>query len=326
MIARIQQISTLALLITLVSGIAFFWLQGSLIFGLAIPGLVLLGYAIFLAVEFSLSAWLGGGLGADAAGLPRPCCLELVRAWFGEFWRAPVVFCWQQPFRSGKEPDLLIGGANGHRGIVLVHGFVCNRGFWNSWMKVLRHRRIPFVAVNLEPSFGSITMYPRIIDSAARSIEAATGKLPVLVAHSMGGLAVRAWLADCRTARAHRVITIGTPHRGTWLARFGRTMNLVEMRPSSDWMMALERNERGVDGSFFTCFYSNCDNIVFPTLSATLPGADNRHLSATAHVQMAQHPGVMSEVLKWVVPVPEPVDAEPGQFGAVGSRDGQLRR
>jgi hypothetical protein len=37
-----------------------------------------------------------------------------------------------------------------------------------------------------------------------------------------------------------------------------------------------------------------------PTRHATLPGADNRHLPATPHVQMAYHPAVVAEVLRLV--------------------------
>ena len=192
-------------------------------------------------------------------------------------------------------------------------------------MKVLRRRGIPFIAVNLEPPFGSITTYATFIDEAARSLEAATGTLPVVVAHSMGGLAVRTWLADCGTTRIHRVITIGTPHRGTWLARFGRALNTIEMRPASAWIRALECREGAADRSRFTCFYSNCDNIVFPTINATLRGADNRHLSATAHVQMAQHPDVMSEALKWVAAVDGAADETAELLGASGS-DGASSR
>ena len=48
----------------------------------------------------------------------------------------------------------------------------------------------------------------------------------------------------------------------------------------------------------FVCFWSHCDNIVFPTRSATLPGADNRHLEATPHVRMVYHPDVFAEVMR----------------------------
>jgi hypothetical protein len=47
----------------------------------------------------------------------------------------------------------------------------------------------------------------------------------------------------------------------------------------------------------FTCWYSNCDNIVVPASTATLPGADNRLVSAQGHVSMAFSPRVMHESL-----------------------------
>ena len=47
----------------------------------------------------------------------------------------------------------------------------------------------------------------------------------------------------------------------------------------------------------FVCYHSNCDNIVFPASSATLPGADNRSADGLAHVSMAFHPQVMEEIL-----------------------------
>jgi triacylglycerol esterase/lipase EstA (alpha/beta hydrolase family) len=56
-----------------------------------------------------------------------------------------------------------------------------------------------------------------------RRVTQATGLPPVIVAHSMGGLATRAWLrAFSADARVHRVITLGTPHGGTWLGAGAR--------------------------------------------------------------------------------------------------------
>ena len=322
MIARIQQISTVTLLFLSIIWGAFFWYRGTHTLATTGAVVILLGYMPFLGFEFLLLALFG-----NTGPIERPRWSELVRAWAGEVWRTPLVFCWWQPFRSHSEPDILGRAKSGRRGVVFVHGFVCNRGLWNPWMKVLRRRGISFFAVNLEPPFGSIAAYSAIIDAAARSVEAATGELPVIVAHSMGGLAVRAWLAAHGDAqRVHRVITIGTPHRGTWLARFGHTQNGIEMRPSSDWIKALERRERETDRVRFICFYGNCDNIVFPTSTATLPGAENRHLPATAHAQMAYHPEVMREVLKWLVPVPMRARAEPVQISETGSQGEQRRR
>ncbi|HEX6362261.1 MAG TPA: alpha/beta fold hydrolase [Albitalea sp.] len=259
--------------------------------------LIVFGYALFLAVEFVL---MHAANRSDAA--PPATLGQIVRAWWGEVVSAPRVFCWRQPFRANAEPDFLPAAAD-RRGVVFVHGFVCNRGFWNPLMARLRPLGVPFVAVNLEPIFGSIDRYADVIDASVRRVEAATGRPPVVVAHSMGGLATRAWLAAyAADDRVHRVITIGTPHRGTLLGRLGHTRNAREMRPGSDWQQRLAVREPAERFARFTCFYGHCDNIVFPASAATLPGADNRHLPGVAHVHMASREEVLEEVLKWTRP------------------------
>ena len=72
------------------------------------------------------------------------------------------------------------------------------------------------------------------------------------------------------------------------------------MRLNSTWLKGI--TSPGTQARFhqFTCFYGHCDNIVFPALTATLPGADNRHIAGTAHVQMAFHEAVFSEVHHWL--------------------------
>ena len=58
----------------------------------------------------------------------------------------------------------------------------------------------------------------------------------------MGGLAVRRWLAETGAAgdaRIHHVVTIATPHRGTWLARWAVSRNSREMRIDSPWQRQL---------------------------------------------------------------------------------------
>ena len=84
------------------------------------------------------------------------------------------------------------------------------------------------------------------------------------------------------------------------LARFGHTRNGEQMRIGGPWLAALHGTPTAAPASLFTCFYSHADNIVFPASTATLPGADNRHLAAVAHVAMLEHPAVWAEVLRRV--------------------------
>jgi hypothetical protein len=300
MLARLQQLTTFALLGAAIAWAMFFGSTGRPALAVLGAVLILLGYAIFLGIEFVLLAKVHAKVHADDP-TPRATAGQLLRAWCGEVRSAPQVFCWRQPFRAFAEPDQLGAGASGRRGVVFVHGFVCNRALWNPWMARLRAAGVPFVAVNLEPVFGSIDAYPPTIDAAVRRIESATGLAPVIVAHSMGGLAVRAWLdVQAADSRVHRIITIATPHRGTWLARFAFLPNALQMRLASPWLAQLAAREPTSRSSRFTCFYGHCDNIVFPPRTATLPGADNRHLAATAHVHMVAAEAAFTELGRWL--------------------------
>ena len=296
MLARLQKLMVAVLLAASAAWAILLVQHGHAAWGGGMAGLILLGYALFLAIEFGMLYVV-----QDPGPAPRAAARDLASAWWGEVVTAPRVFFWRQPFRSRSQPDYLPERAQGQRGLVLVHGFVCNRGLWSPWMRNLRGRGVPHIAVNLEPVFGSIEHYPRVIEAAVARLEVATGQPVVLVGHSMGGLAIRAWLrrfdAD---ARVHRVITIGSPHQGTWLARFGHTTNGLQMRLRNPWLTQLAADEPPTRGSLFTCFYGHCDNIVFPAVSGTLPGAVNLHVPGTAHVHMAFQPVVFNEVCRWL--------------------------
>lgn len=219
----------------------------------------------------------------------------LLRAWWLEALTCTWVFGWLQPFAHRQQPDWLPPTPTGQRGVVLVHGFLCNRGVWLPWLPELRARGHAYVALTLEPAFGSVDDYVAAIDTAMRQVQAATGLPPVLVGHSMGGLAARAWLrtlAQPPAQRVYRILTLGTPHHGTWPARFSHTTNGMQMRLDSPWLQALAASEGAAQRALFSCWYSDCDNIVYPTRSATLDGADNHLLHGLGHVHMVYAPQV----------------------------------
>lgn len=294
MLARLQQFTTCFLIASALAWVAGWFHQGAPLVAAIGCIVILYIHAPVLALEFMLAAWANR---RDPA--PRASAIQLVRAWWDEIRTTPAIFCWRQPFASQAVPDHLPVDAAGRRGVVFVHGFVCNRGFWTPWLRPLRQAGRPFVAVNLEPVFGTIDDYLPVIEDAVCRVEAATGLPPVLVCHSMGGLAARAWLSlPGNRRRAAHVITIGTPHQGTWLSRFARAPNASQMRPGCDWLCQLSEREAPHEATQMTCWYSNADNIVFPASTATLPGADNLFLPGVAHVCMAFDPRVVDHALR----------------------------
>ncbi|HSI61378.1 MAG TPA: alpha/beta fold hydrolase [Ideonella sp.] len=299
MLARLQQVFTLAWLAAIVGWGWVHWAQRE-------PVRAVLGS---LAIACAHAAWLGFGFCVmrwqnrrDPA--PPASWRQWRGAWWAEVRTAPLVFCWRQPFRSRAEPDHLPAPhARGRVGVLLVHGFVCNRGVWNPWMRRFRAEGIPFVAVNLEPVFGSIDHYGPLIEAAVRKLEIATGKRPLLVGHSMGGLAIRAWLRDYQgDARIRGVVTLGTPHRGTWFSRLALHGNGREMRIGGDWLKRLAASENASRRRLFLCCFSHCDNIVFPASCAVLPDAEALHVPGAAHVDLIYQPDVIAEVLRRIGP------------------------
>jgi len=296
-LARLQQAGTVIIAAAGLWWCAAHWRDSR---AAALAGLIVIwfGYALVLALEF-IVLWAVGR--RDPA--PRPGAIELVRAWVAECWLNALVFAWRQPFRWRAIPDFLPSSAAqpSRRGVVLIHGFVCNRGFWLPWLQELRMRGIPFAAINLEPVFGSIDEYVPIIEDAVERVTRATGVAPVLVCHSMGGVAARAWLRVAGDEhRVQHVITIGAPHHGTWFGRFSHAVNGRQMSLGGQWVRALTAALPRSGNTRFTCWYSNCDNMVFPVSSATLEGADNRLVRGAAHVELAFEPQVMAESLALV--------------------------
>lgn len=264
--------------------------------GQAVGGAVVLASItpIVLAIEFALLALVARQDHAAPRARPR----ELARAWWGEVEQMVRVFGWRMAWRWRAQPDHLDAACHGRTGAVFIHGFVCNRGFWTPWMRRMRERGRAHVAVNLEPVFASIDDYAPIVEAAVQRVTRCTGEPPVLVCHSMGGLVARAWLrAGPNASRVARVITIGSPHHGTWLGRFSSMPNGRQMRLGGAWLEELAGAERAASAPPFTCWYSNCDNIVFPPSTATLAAADNRLRRGLAHVELAFDREVMEQSL-----------------------------
>jgi len=259
---------------------------------------LVLGHPTVLAVEMLIAHGV-----AARRGAVRGRWLDMVRAVLVEWFESTIIFAWRMPWRSNAVEDHLPKTSRGLRGVVFIHGYICNRGLWNPWMRRLLKLDRAFVAVSLEPVFGSLDDYVPQIERAVRRLEAATGLAPVIVAHSMGGLVARAWLRSRATHKrsdgteeAARLITIGTPHRGTWLARLARTANGRQMAMDSPWMVALAAREPPTLSGLITSWWSECDQIVYPPPTAVYPGSEAKQLRGVGHIAMTAREEVWNEI------------------------------
>lgn len=199
--------------------------------------------------------------------------------------------------------------------IVLVHGLACNRGNW-FWFRhqLARHGHAAF-ALDYTPWFASIDDYVPQLSAAIDEVCSATGAdKAIVVAHSMGGLVTRAYLDRFGHDRVAHVITLGTPHQGTWMTRFGFTPNVRNMATDSEWLARLrDREGRRSSDPYraFTCVFTYHDNLVTPQHNAVLPGARQIPLSGIGHLSLALSPRVLDRVLEEIARVADAASDTP---------------
>ncbi|MCC6172612.1 MAG: hypothetical protein IT481_11350 [Gammaproteobacteria bacterium] len=210
--------------------------------------------------------------------------------------------------RGGEAAGCAIAPAAGPR-LVLLHGWCCNAGVWQTLRAVwLRQCAAPPpIAVTLTPVFGDIDRMCRNLSRQLAPLLARREPL-VLVAHSMGGLVARRWLQqDAAAARlVVGLLTVGTPHAGTRLARLGPGRAATQMRPGSDWLAALAAMGPSCP---VCCVWSDTDGFVAPARSALLPHAASVALHGRGHFGLLRDAQLPPLVMDWLARCASPTAA-----------------
>jgi triacylglycerol lipase len=226
------------------------------------------------------------------------------KLFFGEYLATMTASSWSMPFRRfskriAQHPKTLP--------VLLIHGYGCNSGYWRPMSKALTEAGISHHAIDLEPVMGSIDDYAPMIRRAVEDICRGSGyDRIIVVAHSMGGLATRAYIRKYGIDRIATAITLGTPHHGTALAHYGIGVNSAQMRwalvdeeeLASEWLQQLAETESAAVRARFVSLYSHHDNIIAPQTSSQLPGANNVAFHGIGHVALASHPAIQARVIE----------------------------
>lgn len=219
------------------------------------------------------------------------------RALIGESWAGIRVFLLRQPWTAAVPRIRQAPGGRVALPVVLVHGYVCNHRLWDQVAAALLAQGHTVLAIDLEPVFTSIDDYAALVEQAVQSLRQNTGQEQVaLVGHSMGGLAIRAWMRAHGSAHAARAITLGTPHAGTQINPGITTPNARQMAWRSSWLQELDASETGATRSLFRIALSPQDNIVFPQRAQTLTGVTPVVFEGLGHLQLCTEP----TVIRWV--------------------------
>lgn len=197
--------------------------------------------------------------------------------------------------------------------VVLAHGFLDTwRTPW--WETLTDHfvdagwsrEHIYQVTTGAIPgtTVGSPRDYAEDVQAVLERAHDRHGQPVSLLGHSMGGLNAR-WCVERGDGAAlvRDLVTVGTPHQGTYLAYLGLpTAGGRSMVPSSSFIRDL--NVGGLEPSIrYTAVGSRRDRLIVPRRSALLPqdiiheDTENIALESASHMQLLHDPGVVSEYI-----------------------------
>lgn len=172
----------------------------------------------------------------------------------------------------------------GKRPILLVHGFGCSRGVWWLLRRRLEAAGHTVATVSLAPPYTSMGKLVPLLNQRIEDVCAATGSKQVtLVAHSMGGLICRSYLARHGSERVDRLLTLATPHAGSVMSKIGFGQNSREMTPGSLWLRDMATETVKIPAISLRNAY---DNYVMPQDNQRLPGARDIEMPPVGHIAM----------------------------------------
>ncbi|MFZ2267353.1 MAG: alpha/beta fold hydrolase [Azonexus sp.] len=179
--------------------------------------------------------------------------------------------------------------------ILLVHGYGVSRGCWWSLRRRLEAAGHTVATLSMVPAYTSMgKLVPQLKQRIEEVCQATGAKQLTLVAHSMGGLVCRSYLARHGIEKVDQLITLATPHQGTELARIGLGRNAREMEPDSLWLRDMASEAVKVPTLSLRNPY---DNYVMPQDNQRLPGARDIELPAAGHVAMLYNRQIADIVL-----------------------------
>ena len=225
------------------------------------------------------------------------------RAFGGDFLAALRIFWFQLPWAAASTtvsyPDTPRQTQPWRVPVLLVHGYICNYRVWDKMARALQQAGHPVLAITLEPLFSSIDDYAPQIQQAVRQLQQASGATQVaLVGHSMGGLAIRAWIRRHGSADVANFITLGTPHQGTQMPNWSPTTNSAQMAWHSPWLKALQASETVATRQLMHIILTRHDNIVYPQREQVLADAGVTEFSGLGHLELCLDQGVIDFLLK----------------------------
>lgn len=229
---------------------------------------------------------------------------NLVKAAFVEFGACMLLLpFWPLWLVVGASYEAVYEGEGEARGrrhpVVLLHGFAMNRTNW-IWLGRRLARR------GIGPLYGTTYFSPQSVRRSAEHLARFVDEVRAreqcervdIVAHSLGGVVARYYVERLDGARKiGRVVTIGSPHKGTVIARLGALFPSARETFHNSAFYAELGPLSPQNGVAFTSVWSRADAIIEPPESSSIaPAGEDRVFDDLGHLSLLLSPRVLDTV------------------------------
>ncbi|HEX8953758.1 MAG TPA: alpha/beta fold hydrolase [Polyangia bacterium] len=258
-------------------------------------GLLLAACIFYVVTSYTHAFWhrrLTTPVGSlvRAAFLELGACLLLLPFW-------PLWLVIGASYEAVHEGEGVAGGKR--HPVVLLHGFAMNRTNW-IWLGRGLARR------GVGPLYGTSYFSPQSVRRSAEhlarfvdSVRAREKSERVdIVAHSLGGVVARYYIERLDGAKSiGRLVTIGSPHNGTVIARLGALFPSARETLHKSAFYAELGPLSPRHGIAFTSVWSRADAIIEPPESSSIaPVGEDRVFDDLGHLSLLLSPRVLDTV------------------------------
>ena len=160
--------------------------------------------------------------------------------------------------------------------ILLVHGMVDNRSIFTVLRRGLVNRGFGRIeTINYPVLTTDIRAAAARLGDEVERIASETGYERIhVIGHSLGGLIARYYVTRLGgDERVHTLVTLGTPHRGSYLAYAWNNSLTRQLRPGSGLLQELAEPVRDCQTRFIV-YWSDLDQVILPQGNAALHHED----------------------------------------------------
>lgn len=187
---------------------------------------------------------------------------------------------------------------SGHNPVVLVHGIDDTATLFCKMRPYLQAQHRDVHCLDLTPNNGQVglnVLAQQIQTYIEREFSA--GQLFDLVGFSMGGIVSRYYVQRLGgSERVQRLVTISSPHQGTWVAYFRPNEGGTQMRCRSPFLDDLNRDIATLRHINITTIWTPLDLMIVPARSSQLPIGRDIVIPVLNHAWMVHDARVLRAV------------------------------